>query len=133
MITKEDLERKFTLKNKIVVTSPKGIFTELKREKDNRYVIKKDDSEIKLNDLKDLTEYCKDMCLCRNNEKVTEDLLENAFKLRDTIILHKIDKAPVKVVKEKIYNYTLNNQDTVIPFKGTESIIDFLNQNNFSL
>ncbi len=28
MITKEDLERKFTLKNKIVVTSPKGISTE---------------------------------------------------------------------------------------------------------
>lgn len=33
MITKEDLERKFTLKDKIVVTSPKGISTELKREK----------------------------------------------------------------------------------------------------
>lgn len=133
MITKEDLERKFTLKDRIVVTSPKGISTELKREKDYRYVIKKDESEIKLNDLKDLTEYCKDMCLCRNNEKVTEDLLENAFKLRDTIILHKSDKSPVKVVKEKIYNYTLDNQDTVIPFKGTESIVDFLNQNNFSL
>lgn len=133
MITKEDLERKFTLKDKIVVTSPKGISTELKKEKDYRYVIKKDESEIKLNDLKDLTEYCKDMCLCRNNEKVTEDLLENAFKLRDTIILHKIDKSPVKVVKEKIYNYTLDNQDTVIPFKGTESIVDFLKQNNFSL
>lgn len=133
MITKEDLERKFTLKNKIVVTSPKGIYTELKREKDDRYVIKKDESEIKLNDLKDLTEYCKDMCLYRNNEKVTEDLLENAFKLRDTIILHKVDKTPVKVVKEKIYNYTLDNQDTVIPFKGTESIVDFLKQNNFSL
>ena len=69
MITKEDLERKFTLKNKIVVTSPKGISTELKREKDYSYVIKKDESEIKLNDLKDLTEYCKDMCLYRNNEK----------------------------------------------------------------
>lgn len=41
MITKEDLERKFMLKNKIVVTSPKGISTELKREKDYRYVIKK--------------------------------------------------------------------------------------------
>lgn len=133
MITKEDLERKFTLKNKIVVTSPKGISTELKREKDNRYVIKKDDSEIKLNDLKGLTEYCKDMCLYRNNEKVTEDLLENAFKLRDTIILHKTDKSPVKVVKEKIYNYTLDNQDTVISFKGTESIVKFLNQNKFSL
>ncbi len=133
MITKEELERKFTLKNKIVVTSPKGISTELKREKDHRYVIKKDESEIKLNDLKDLTEYCKDMCLCRNNEKVTEDLLENAFKLRDTIILHKKDKSPVKVVKEKIYNYTLDNQDTVIPFKGTESIVAFLKQNNFSL
>lgn len=133
MITKEDLERKFTLKNKIVVTSPKGISTELKREKDNRYVIKKDDSEIKLNDFKDLTEYCKDMCLYRNNEKITENLLENAFKLRDTIILHKIDKTPVKVVKEKIYNYTLDNQDTVIPFKGTESVVEFLKQNNFSL
>lgn len=133
MITKEDLERKFTLKNKIVVTSPKGISTELKREKDYRYVIKKDESEIKLNDLKDLTEYCKDMSLYRNNEKVTEDLLENAFKLRDTIILHKTDKAPVKVVKEKIYNYTLDNQDTVIPFKGTESVVEFLKQNNFSL
>lgn len=133
MITKEDLERKFTLKDKIVVTSPKGISTELKREKDYRYVIKKDESEIKLDDLKDLTEYCKDICLCRNNEKVTEDLLENAFKLRDTIILHKTDKTPVKVVKEKIYNYTLDNQDTVIPFKGTESIVDFLKQNNFSL
>ena len=133
MITKEDLERKFTLKNKIVVTSPKGISTELKREKDDRYVIKKDESEIKLNDLKDLTEYCKDMCLCRNNEKVTEDLLENVFKLRDTIILHKTDKTPVKVVKEKMYNYTLDNQDTVIPFKGIESIVDFLKQNNFSI
>ncbi len=133
MITKEDLERKFTLKNKIVVTSPKGISTELKREKDDRYVIKKDESEIKINDLKDLSEYCKDMCLCRNNEKVTEDLLENAFKLRDTIILHKVDKTPVKVVKEKIYNYTLDNQDTVIPFKGTESVVEFLKQNNFSL
>ena len=133
MITKEDLERKFTLKNKIVVTSPKGISSELKREKDDRYVIKKDESEIKLNDLKDLTEYCKDMCLCRNNEKVTEDLLENVFKLRDTIILHKTDKTPVKVVKEKMYNYTLDNQDTVIPFKGTESIVDFLKQNNFSI
>lgn len=133
MITKEDLERKFMLKNKIVVTSPKGISTELKREKDNRYVIKKDESEIKLTDLKDLTEYCKDMCLCRNNEKVTEDLLENASKLRDTIILHKTDKTPVKVIKEKIYNYTLDNQVTVIPFKGTESIVEFLNQNNFSL
>ncbi len=33
MITKEDLERKFTLKNKIVVTSPKGISTELKEKK----------------------------------------------------------------------------------------------------
>ena len=130
MITKEDLERKFTLKNKIVVTSPKGISTELKREKDDRYVIKKDESEIKINDLK---EYCKDMCLCRNNEKVTEDLLENAFKLRDTIILHKVDKTPVKVVKEKIYNYTLDNQDTVIPFKGTESVVEFIKQNNFSL
>ncbi len=52
MITKEDLERKFTLKDKIVVTSPKGISTELKREKDDRYVIKKDEREIKLNDLK---------------------------------------------------------------------------------
>ncbi|WBW50101.1 hypothetical protein O6R05_03010 [Peptoniphilus equinus] len=133
MITKEDLERKFTLKNKIVVTSPKGISTELKRKKDDRYVIKKDESEIKLNDLKDLTEYCKVMCIYRNNEKVTEDLLENAFKLRDTIILHKSDKSPVKVVKEKIYNYTLDNQDTVIPFKGTESIVAFLKQNNFSL
>lgn len=133
MITKEDLERKFNLKNKIVVTSPKGISTELKREKDYRYVIKKYESEIKLNELKDLTEYCKDMCLCRNNEKVTEDLLEDAFKLRNTIILHKTDKTPVKVVKEKIYNYTLDNQDTVIPFKGTESIVDFLKQNNFSL
>lgn len=133
MITKEDLEIKFTLKDKIVVTSPKGISTELKREKDDRYVIKKDESEIKLNDLKDLTEYCKDMCLCRNNEKVTDDLLENAFKLRDTIILHKKDKTPVKVVKEKIYNYTLDNQDTVIPFKGTESVVEFLKQNNFSL
>ncbi len=133
MITKEDLERKFTLKNKIVVTSPKGISTELKREKDDRYVIKKDESEIKINDLKDLSEYCKDMCLCRNNEKVTEDLLENAFKLRDTIILHKVDKTPVKVVKEKIYNYTLDNQDTVIPFKGTESVVEFIKQNNFSL
>ena len=133
MITKEYLERKFTLKNKIVVTSPKGISTELKREKDDRYVIKKDESEIKINDLKDLSEYCKDMCLCRNNEKVTEDLLENAFKLRDTIILHKVDKTPVKVVKEKIYNYTLDNQDTVIPFKGTESVVEFLKQNNFSL
>lgn len=133
MITKEDLERKFTLKDKIVVASPKGISTELKREKDYRNVIKKDESEIKLTDLKDLTEYCKDMCLCRNNEKVTEDLLENAFKLRDTIILHKSDKTPVEVVKEKIYNYTLDNQDTVIPFKGTESVVEFLNQNNFSL
>lgn len=116
-----------------MVTSPKGISTELKREKDYSYVIKKDESEIKLTDLKDLTEYCKDMCLCRNNEKVTEDLLEDAFKLRDAIILHKIDKAPVKVVKEKTYNYTLDNQDTVIPFKGTESVVEFLNQNNFSL
>lgn len=133
MITKEDLERKFTLKNKIVVTSPKGISTELKREKDYRYVIKKDEREIKLDDLKDLTEYCKYMCLYRNNENVTEDLLENAFKLRDTIILHKMDKTPVKVVKEKIYNYTLDNQDTVIPFKGTESVVEFLKQNNFSL
>ncbi len=133
MITKEELERKFTLKNKIVVTSPKEISTELKRGKDDRYVIKKDESEINLNDLKDLTEYCKDMCLYRNNEKVTEDLLENAFKLRDTIILHKSDKTPVKLVKEKIYNYTLDNQDTVIPFKGTESVVKFLNQNNFSL
>ena len=133
MITKEDLERKFTLKNKIVVTSPKGISTELKREKDYRYVIKKDESEVKLNDLKDLTEYCKDKYLYINNEKVTEGLLENAFKLRDMIILHKLDKTPVKVVKEKIYNYTLDIQDTVVPFKGTESIVDFLNQNNFSL
>lgn len=133
MITKEELERKFTLKNKIVVTSPKGISTELKREKDDRYVIKKDESEVKLNDLKDLTEYCNDMCLYRNNEKVTEDLFENAFKLRDTIILHKKDKTPIKLVKEKIYNYTLDNQDTVIPFKGTESVVEFLKQNNFSL
>ena len=59
--------------------------------------------------------------------------MENAFKLRDMIILHKMDKTPVKVVKEKIYNYTLDIQDTVVPFKGTESIVDFLNQNNFSL
>lgn len=73
------------------------------------------------------------MFLYRNNEKVTEDLLENTFKLRDTIILHKTDKTPVKVVKEKIYNYTLDNQDTVISFKGTESVVEFLNQNNFSL
>lgn len=76
MITKEDLERKFILKNKIVVTSPKGISTKLKREKDYRYVIKKDERELMLNDLKDLAEYCKDIGLYRNIEKVTEDLLE---------------------------------------------------------
>lgn len=133
MITKEDLERKFILKNKIVVTSPKEISTELKREKDYRYVIKKDESELMLNDLKDLAEYCKDIGLYRNNEKVTEDLLESAFKLRDIIILHKKDKTPIKVVKEKIYNYTLDNQDTVIPFEGTESVVDFLNKNKVSL
>lgn len=133
MITKEDLERKFILKNKIVVTSPKGISTELKREKDYRYVIKKDESELMLNDLKDLAEYCKDIGLYRNNEKVTEDLLESAFKLRDTIILHKKDKTPIKVVKEKIYNYTLDNQDTVIPIEGTENVVDFLKQNKVSL
>ena len=92
-----------------------------------------DVKDIDINDLKDLTEYCTDMCLYRNNEKVTEDLLKNAFKLRDTIILHKSDKTPVKLVKEKIYNYTLDNQDTVIPFKGTESVVEFLKQNNFSL
>lgn len=133
MITKEDLERKFILKNKIVVTSPKGISTKLKREKDYRYVIKKDERELMLNDLKDLAEYCKDIGLYRNIEKVTEDLLESAFKLRDTIILHKKDKTPIKVVKEKIYNYTLDNQDTVIPFEGTESVVDFLNKNKVSL
>ncbi|MFR2716202.1 MAG: hypothetical protein ACLTA5_01970 [Anaerococcus obesiensis] len=116
MITKEDLERKFTLKDKIVVASPKGISTELKREKDYRYVIKKDESEIKLDDLKDLTEYCKDMCLYRNNEKVTEDLLENAFKLRIQSFFIRWT-SPVKLVKEKIYNYTLDNQDTVIHSK----------------
>ncbi len=71
------------------------------------------------------------MCLYRNNEKVTEDLLENAFKLRDTIILHKKDKTPIKLVKEKIYNYTLDNQDTVIPIEGIKSVVEFLKQNNF--
>ena len=133
MLTKEELEKKFNLNNKIVVTSPKGASTELKTEKDFRYIIKKDEQEVKLNDLKDLVLYCKDMHLYRNNEIVSEDVLNNAFKLRDVIVLHKIDKTPIKVVKEKIYKYTLDNQDTVIPFKGTESLVEFLNQNSFKL
>lgn len=133
MIRKEDLERKFALKNKIVVTSPKGISTELKREKEGRYVIKNGDNEISLNDLEDLIEYCKDMGLYRNNEVVTEASMISAFKFRDVVILHKKDKTPVKVIKESIYNYALDNQDTVIPIKGTENLLQFLNLNNFSL
>lgn len=133
MLTKDELERKFTLKNRIVATTPKEIPTEIKREKRYRYIVTMDERELLLSEFKDLIDYCKDMCLYRNNEKVTEVLLSDAFKLRDTIILHKMDKTPVKVIKEKTFIYTLDNQDTVIPFEGIERLVDFLNQHQFRL
>lgn len=133
MITSEQLEKKFLLKNKAVVITPDKVPMKAKRDKRFKVELEYKNHKTLLEDAYELESYLKTVGV-----KKDESNLYHAHELNDLLKRNKVlyfsnRVNEYKVTKIFYFEYTLDNKDTQITFDSTEKLVDFLNRHKFTV
>lgn len=133
MITREQLEKKFLLKNKAVVITPDKVPMKAKREKRFKVEVEYKNHKTLLEDAYELENYLKTVGVKKNESNLyhAQELNDLLKRNKELYFSNKVNE--YKVTKIFYFRYTLDNKDTQITFDSTDKLVEFLNNNNFTI